>query len=347
MRTNYPQSLTRVKRREETLRYPPMEYRTMIAISRRTALGAFAALASTPLWAQPAKPVRLVVPFPAGGTADVLPRILVEKVRAAYPAGIVVENKAGAGGNIGAEFVARSDPDGTTFLVSPPGPIAINHHLYKSLSFDPTRWVPVTVIATVPNVLAVSNRVPARNVAELVAHAKANPDKVTYASQGNGSTSHLTAAMFMQQTGVRLVHIPYKGTAPALVDLLAANVDIFFDNISSSAQHHQAGKIRILAVADEERSPVLPQVPTLRQAGVDMQAVTFFSMVAPPGTPQDVVAYANKQFATALAAPDVKQRFLEQGALPGGWAPEKTAQFIRAESDRWAKVIKTANVTVE
>ena len=318
---------------------------------RRTVLALGASLAAASIgrfaFAQPAKPIRLIVPFPAGGTADVLPRILAEKVRAAFPAGVVVENKAGAGGNIGADFVARSDPDGTTFLVSPPGPIAINHHLYKSLQFDPTKWVPVTVIATVPNVMAVSNKLPVKTVGELVAYARANPDKVSYASQGNGSTSHLTASMFMQQTGVKMVHVPYKGTAPALVDILAGNVDIFFDNISSSAQHHTAGKLRILAVADDERSPILPQVITLREAGVNMEAVTFFTMVAPPGTPKDAVAYAHRHFSAALAAPDVRQRFLEQGAIPGGWTPEKTAQFIRNESDKWSKVVKSANVTVE
>lgn len=320
-------------------------------VPRRSVLAIGASLAAASIGgfaiAQPAKPVKLIVPFPAGGTADVLPRILAEKVRSAFPAGVVVENKVGAGGNIGADFVARSDPDGTTFLVSPPGPIAINHHLYKALQFDPTKWVPVTLIATVPNVMAVSNKLPVKTVAELVAYAKANPDMVSYASQGNGSTSHLTASMFMQQTGAKMVHVPYKGTAPALVDILAGNVDLFFDNISSSAQHHAAGKLRILAVADSERSPILPQVPTLREAGVNMEAVTFFTMVAPPGTPKDAVAYAHKHFSAALAAPDVKQKFLEQGAIPGGWTPEKTAQFIRKESDKWSKVVKSANVTVE
>lgn len=332
---------------------PPSTERSIVNrhLPRRTVLALGASLAAASInrlaIAQPAKPLRLIVPFPAGGTADVLPRILAEKARAAYPAGILVENKTGAGGNIGADFVARSDPDGTTFLVSPPGPIAINQHLYKSLPFDPTKWVPVTLIATVPNVMAVSNKLPVKNVGELVAYAKANPDKVSYASQGNGSTSHLTASMFMQQTGVKMVHVPYKGTAPALVDILAGNVDIFFDNISSSAQHHSAGKLRIFAVADDERSPILPQVPTLREAGVNMEAVTFFTMVAPPGTPHDIVAYAQRQFSAALAAPDVRQRFLEQGAIPGGWTSEKTAQFIRSESDKWSKVVKSAKVTLE
>lgn len=309
---------------------------------------ATAAALQAPALAQPAKPLRLIVPFPAGGTADVLPRILAEKVRNAYPAGIVVENKSGAGGNIGAEFVARAEADGTTFLASPPGPIAINHHLYKSLNFDPTKWVPVTVMATVPNVLAVSNRVPARTVEEFIAYAKANPGKVSYASQGNGSTSHLTAAMFMQLTGTQMVHVPYKGTAPALVDIVAGNVDVFFDNISSSAQFHIGNKLRVLAVADDRRSPALPQVPTFAEAKLPaMKAVTFFSIVAPPGTPREAVDYAHKAFSEALAAPDVRQKFLEQGAVPSGSSPEQTGRFIREESERWSNVIRAAKVTVE
>lgn len=307
-----------------------------------------AAALQAPVAAQPAKPVKLIVPFPAGGTADVLPRLLAEKVRNAYPAGIVVENKSGAGGNIGAEFVARAEADGSTFLVSPPGPIAINHHLYKSLNFDPTKWVPTTIVARVPNVLAVSNKLPVKNVDELIAYVKANPGKVSYASQGNGSTSHLTAAMFMQLTGTQMIHVPYKGTAPALVDLVAGNVDVFFDNISSSAQFHTGGKLRILAVADEKRSPVLADVPTFAEARLPaMKAVTFFAMVAPPGTPRQVVEYAQKAFSEALAAPDIRQKFHEQGAVPGGDTPEQTGRFIREESERWSKVIRSANVTVE
>ncbi|HEY8360948.1 MAG TPA: tripartite tricarboxylate transporter substrate binding protein [Ramlibacter sp.] len=320
-------------------------------LSRRAAIvlaAAFAAAAGAPALAQPATTLKLIVPFPAGGTADVLPRLLAEKVRAGFPAGIVVENKAGAGGNIGAEFVTRADADGTTLLVSPPGPIAINQHLYKSLSFDPTKWVPVTVIATVPNVLAVSNKVPAKTVEEFIAYLKANPGKVSYASQGNGSTSHLTAAMFMQLTGTDMVHVPYKGTAPALVDIVGGNVDVFFDNISSSAQFHTGGKLKILAVADQKRSTLLPQVPTFVEAKVPgMVAVTFFSMVAPPGTPKAAVDYAHKQFSAALQAPDVQQKFAAQGATPGGWTPERSGQFIREESAKWGRVVKSANVTLE
>ncbi|WP_332824262.1 Bug family tripartite tricarboxylate transporter substrate binding protein [Ramlibacter sp.] len=322
------------------------------SLTRRLALTLAAATlagAGTLAYAQqPSSSVKLIVPFPAGGTADVLPRILVEKVRPAYPAGIVVENKSGAGGNIGAEFVSRSDADGTTFLVSPPGPIAINHHLYKSLPFDATKWEPVTIIATVPNVLAVSTRLPVKSVEEFVAYLKANPGKVSYASQGNGSTSHLTAAMFMQLTGTEMIHVPYKGTAPALVDIVGGNVDVFFDNISSSAQFHTGGKLRILAVADQERSQLLPLVPTFVESRLPrMIAVTFFSMVAPSGTPRAAIEYTHKQFAAALRAPDVQQKFAAQGATPGGWTTERTGQFIRDESAKWSGVIKSANVTLE
>ncbi|MDB5875214.1 MAG: tctC [Ramlibacter sp.] len=316
-------------------------------LAKLLAAAAMAAACVTAL-AQPAKPVKFIVPFPAGGTADVLPRILGEKLRTAYPAGLVVENKAGAGGNIGAEFVARADADGTTFLVSPPGPIAINHHLYKSLPFDPTKWVPVTVLATVPNVLDVSNKLPVKDLPEFIAYLKANPGKVSFASQGNGSTSHLTAMLFMQLTGTRMIHVPYKGTAPALVDIVGGNVDVFFDNISSSAQFHIGNKLKVLAVADEGRSAALPQVPTFAEAGLKgMNAVTFFTMVAPPGTPVADVAYAQKAVSAALALPDVKQKFADQGAEPRGWSPDQTGQFIRSESDKWSKVIKSANVTVD
>ncbi len=298
--------------------------------------------------AQQSKPLRLVVPFPAGGTADVLPRLVAEKMRAQFPGGVLIENKTGAGGNIGAELVFRAEPDGLTLLASPPGPIAINHHLYRKLSFDPTRWVPVTVLATVPNVLAMRTQFPAQNVAEFIAYLKANPGKVSYASQGSGSTSHLTASLFMQLTGTEMTHVPYKGTAPALVDVVGGNVDVFFDNISSSAQFHQTGKLRVLAVADEQRSRALPQVPTFAEAGLPgMTAVTFFSVVAPPNTPASVVAAVHKSIADALAQPDVHARFTEQGAEPRGWSPEQTARFIRTESERWNKVIKSANVLLD
>ena len=316
---------------------------------RRLALAALLA-AGLPgaLFAQAAKPIRVIVPFPAGGTADVLPRILAEKLRTQFPAGVIVENRAGAGGNIGAEAVFRADPDGSTLLVSPPGPIAINQSLYPKLAFDPSRWVPITVLGTVPNVLAVRPTMPVRNVQEMLAYIKANPGKVSYASQGNGSTSHLTANLFMSLTATHLLHIPYKGTAPALVDLMGGQVDVFFDNLSSSLVHHRAGKLKVLAVADAQRSPALPDVPTFAEAGLPaMNAVTWFAMMAPPTTPDGVVRTMHRAMADALALPDVKQKFAEQGVEPRGWSPEETGRFVRAEVDKWARVIKSANVTIE
>jgi tripartite-type tricarboxylate transporter receptor subunit TctC len=296
----------------------------------------------------PSRPIRMVVPFPAGGTADVLPRILSDKLRKRFPEGVVVENKVGAGGNIGAEFVAKADPDGHTLLVSPPGPIAINQSLYPKLSYDASKWVPVTVLAAVPNVLAVSNKLPVNTVQELIAYVKANPGKVSYASQGNGSTSHLTANLFQSLTGTQMLHIPYKGTAPALADLAGGQVDVFFDNLSSSAPLHKGAKIRVLAVADSKRSPALPNVPSFAEAGVaGMHAVTWFAVVAPSGTPPAVVQTLNSALVEALRMPDVQQRFSEQGAEVVGNTPEQMGRFVRDEASKWQKVIRDASVTVD
>jgi len=301
-----------------------------------------------PAAAQSTKPLRIVVPFPAGGTADILPRVVAEKLRGSFPGGVVIENRTGAGGNIGAELVFHSEPDGETLLASPPAPIAINQHLYRKLAFDPAKWAPVTVIATVPNVLVVNPKLPVRNVPELIAYLKANPGKLSYGSQGNGTTSHLTASLFLQLTGTEMVHVPYKGTAPALVDLIGGQIDLFFDNLSSSLPFHQSGKLRILAVADEQRSRALPDVATFAEQKLPaMNAVTWFAVVAPPGTPAAKVAATQKAIAGALALPDVKQKFAEQGAEPRGWDSAQTGRFIQAESAKWSKVIKSANVTLD
>lgn len=296
----------------------------------------------------PTRPIRVVVPFPAGGTADVLPRILAEKLRTRFPAGVVVENKPGAGGNIGAELVSKAEPDGHTLLAAPPGPIAINQSLYPKLAYDATRFVPVTVMAAVPNVLAVSNKLPVKNVQEFIAYLKANPGKVAYASQGNGSTSHLTANLFETVTDTQMTHVPYKGTAPALTDLAGGQVDVFFDNLGSAGTLHKAGKIRILAVADSKRSPALKDVPSFAEVGLaGMQAVTWFAVVAPPGTPASVVQSLNSAFVEAMRLPEVQQRFAEQGAEVVANTPEQMGRFVRSESARWAKVIKDASVTVD
>jgi tripartite-type tricarboxylate transporter receptor subunit TctC len=318
-------------------------------VTRRGVLTAACALGfAGRVWAQPGKQARFIVPFPAGGTADVLPRILSEELRGTYPGGVLIENRTGAGGNIGAEAAYRAPPDGGTLLVSPPGPIAINQSLYPKLGFDPTRWVPVTVLATVPNVLVVSPKVPAKDFAEFMAYLKSRPGKVTYASQGNGTTSHLTTNMFMSITGTEMIHVPYKGTAPALVAIMGGQVDVFFDNLSSSLQHHEAGKLRILAVADDERAPALKDVPTFAELGLPaMNAVTWFAVMAPPGTPDAVVRTTYQAMSEALKLPAVQQKFQQQGAQSRGWSPEQTGKFVKAEAEKWRQVIKRAHVTIE
>jgi tripartite-type tricarboxylate transporter receptor subunit TctC len=260
---------------------------------------------------------------------------------------VVVENRAGAGGNIGAEAVFKADADGYTLLCSPPGPLSINHNLYKSIGYDPAKFVPITVLALVPNVVTARFELPANSVKELIAYAKANPGKLTYASQGNGSTSHLSASMLQSMAGLDLVHVPYKGEGPALVDIVAGRVDIFIGNLAAALKFHQSNRAKILAVASTRRSPVLPDVPTVIEAGLPgFVTSAWFGLVAPPGAPAAVVAKANADAGEALRLPDVRARFLEQGAEPVGNTPAEMAAFVREEMARWQKVIQSANVTL-
>ncbi|MSP96413.1 MAG: tripartite tricarboxylate transporter substrate binding protein [Betaproteobacteria bacterium] len=309
------------------------------------------ALAPPPLLAQagfPNKVVKVIVPFPAGGSADVLARIVGDKLSTRWGQPVVVENRAGAGGNIGAEAVYRAEPDGYTLLSSPPGPLSINHNLYKDLPFEPERFVPITVLALVPNVISIKVDLPAGSVKELIAHAKANPGKVVYASQGNGSTSHLSAQMFATMAGVSLVHIPYKGEGPALVDIVAGRVDMFIGNIAAGLRFHQAGKVKFLAVASVRRSPVAPEVPTAAEAGLPgFVASAWFALAAPPGTPNAIAQQINAAAVEALRLPDVQKKFLEQGAEPVGNSTAEMAAFVKEEMTRWQNVIKTANVTLQ
>lgn len=314
-------------------------------------LCAAAALAATPAPAQtgfPNKLVRVIVPFPAGGSADVLARIVSEKLSNKWGQPVVVENRVGAGGNIGAEAVYRADPDGYTILSSPPGPLSINHNLYKQLAFDPAKFVPITVLAIVPNVITARLDLPASSVKELVAYSKANPGKVAYASQGNGSTSHLSAQMFATMTGIELTHIPYKGEGPALVDIVAGRVDIFIGNIAAALRFQQAGKVKFLGVASRTRSPVAPDTPAAPELGLpDFIASAWFAFVAPPGTPNAIVQQVNAAAVEALRLPDVQKRFLEQGAEPVGNSTAEMAAFVKDEMARWQNVIRTANVTLQ
>jgi tripartite-type tricarboxylate transporter receptor subunit TctC len=295
----------------------------------------------------PNRPVRVIVPFPAGGSADVLARIVSERLSARWGQPVLVENRIGAGGNIGAENVYRAEPDGYTILSSPPGPLAINHNLYQTLPFDPNRFVPVTVLALVPNVLTARPDLPATSLRELIAYAKANPGKISYASQGNGSTSHLSASMLQSAAGLELVHIPYKGEGPALVDIIAGRVDIFFGNLAAALRYHQAGRVRILAVAHSRRSAVLPDVPTFEEAGMPgILSSAWFAFALPPGTPAAIAERINAATIEVLRSADVQKRFLEQGAEPVGNSTAEMAAFVKEEMARWKRVIQEANVTL-
>jgi tripartite-type tricarboxylate transporter receptor subunit TctC len=293
--------------------------------------------------------VRIIVPFPAGGTADVLSRIIGQYLGKRWNQPVIVETKTGAGGNIGAAYVATSAPDGYTLLVSPPGPLTINDSLYKpeSLGFKPPDLEPITVLGTVPNVLDVRPAFPARTVQELIAYAKANPGKVSFASQGNGSTSHLTGILFQKLTGTKMVHVPYRGTMPALQDIMANQVDLFFDNLGSSLAL-QGEKFRILATGGSKRNPSLPDVPTLQEAGVaSFESSTWFAVVAPPHTPSTIVQFLNKEIAAVLALPEVKEQFAKIAVEPVGGSIVETTKFFADEHDKWRDVITSAKISVE
>jgi len=297
--------------------------------------------------AYPDHTVRIVVPFPAGGTADILPRIVADKLRQRWNQSIVVENRAGAGGNVGASIVAAADPDGYTLLASPPGPIAINQMLYKSLSYDPSSLEPVVILATVPNVLVVRSEFPATTMQDLIAYGKANPGKITYASQGNGSTAHLTAELFQNMTGIKMTHVPYKGSAPAEVDLMAGVVDIMFDNLASALPAYNGKKVRILAVGSQQRAALIPDIPTVRELGLpDFQSVTWFAVVAPAKTPTAISRRINEATNAILQMADVKKEFLLQGAQPHGGTVTDMAQFVAGEKKRWGEVIQAAHISI-
>jgi len=317
----------------------------------RWVLVVFLLATAAPAFAQgayPNKQVRIVVPFPAGGSSDVLCRIVGEKLSAAWGQPVIVDNRAGAGGNVGAEIAYRAEPDGYTVLCSPPGPLSINHNLYKTLPYDWTKFVPIAVLAVVPNVITARIDLPADSARELIAYAKANPGKVTYASQGNGSTSHLSAQMLATMAGIEMIHVPYKGEGPALIDLTGGRVDIFIGNLSAALRFEKARQLKFLGLASRTRSPVAPDVPSAPEIGLPgLISSAWFALVAPPGTPESVVQKINADTAAALRLPEVRSRFLELGTEPQGDTTAATAAFIKDEEARWRSVIRSANVVLE
>lgn len=317
-----------------------------------TLLLAACSLTALPAHAQPAasfpeRPVTIIVPYPAGGTADILPRVVAEQLSQVWGQPVVVENRTGAGGNIGADAVARAQPDGYTLMSTPPAPLVVNHNLYKSLSYDPTQFVPITTLASAANVLAVRKDFPAQTAEEFVAYVKANPGKVTVATQGNGTTSHLTGAMFAGAVDTEFVFVPYRGTAPAMADLLGGQVDVFFDNMGSMLAQHQNGMARILAVTTRDRSPLLPDLPALAELGLDdFHASTWFGLAAPAGTPDAIADKIQADVAAILRSPDIQARFLKQGVVAVGDSRAEFADFMADERQRWKAVIEANDVAV-
>jgi tripartite-type tricarboxylate transporter receptor subunit TctC len=312
------------------------------------ALAAFAALPSGRATEDyPQRAVKIIVPYPAGGSADVLPRIIGDWLSRKWGQPVVIENRSGAGGNVGAEVVALAPPDGYTLLGTAPAPLAINQNLYPRLAFDPTAFVPITVVARIANALLVSRKIAATNVAELIAYARANPGKLTYGSQGIGTTSHLTAELFKSTAGIDMVHVPYRGSMPALNGLIAGDVDLCFDNLGISRGLVSGGSIKLLAVAGAQRLPALAEVPTVAETLPGFVSDTWFAIAAPPKTPPALAERISRDVATALKQPEVIARLATLSADPGGGDPAATAAFIREESERWAKVIKTAGIKME
>lgn len=305
--------------------------------------------------AWPAKPVRIVVPFAAGGTTDILARALAPELQKAFGQPFVVDNKPGAGGNNGATEVAKAANDGYTILMGTVGTHAINAALYPKMPFDPVKdFVPITLVAGVPNVLALNPKFAEKyqinNVADLVRAAKANPGKFNMASSGNGTSIHLAGELFKSMTGSYMVHFPYRGSGPALIDLLGGNMDLMFDNLPSALPHIKAGKLKALGVTSGKRSDAL-DLPTVAEAGGAVlkgyEASSWFGLMAPAGTAPDTVLRLQQETAKALASPALKERLLAQGAIPGGMSSADFAKFIAAESTKWAAVVKVSNAKVD
>ena len=297
----------------------------------------------------PNKPIRIVVPFPPGGATDILARATGFELQKAWGQSVIVENKPGAGGNTGADLVAKSAPDGYTLLMGTVGTHAINMSLYAKMPYDAVRdFEPIVLVAGVPNLLVVHPSVNAKSVRELTALAKAQPGKLNVASSGNGTSIHLAAELYKQMAGVDILHVPYKGSSPAVADLLGGQVQMMFDNMPSSLPHAKAGKLRALAVTSMTRSAALPDVPTMDEEGLKgFDATSWFGLLAPAGTPRDIVTKLNQAVVKALASADMRERLAAQGADPVGNTPDQFAAFIKAEIDKWAKIVKASGARID
>ena len=310
-----------------------------------------ALLACGPAAAQsgyPTRPVKFMVPFPGGGINDVLARIVGDKLSAKWGQPVIVENRTGAGGNIGAEAAAQAEGDGYTIMVAPPGPLAINRSLYKHLAYDSTAFVPITLVGAVPNLVMVRKDLPVNSVKELIDYIKQNDGKVNYGSQGSGATPHLTANMFMSMTGTRMTHVPYRGETLVLNDMLGGHVDIFFGNVSAGLALYRAGKIKVLAVTDKVRAAPIPEVPTTAEAGLPgLVSIGWFAMAGPPKMKPELADFISRAAKEVLKLEDVQAKFRAVGVEPMGGTPAAMAAFVKEEGERWGEVIKKNNIVLD
>jgi tripartite-type tricarboxylate transporter receptor subunit TctC len=329
---------------------------------RHVIAGAGALLSGVALWpgaaraqaAWPNKPVRVVVPFAPAGTTDILARALTPELTKAFGQTFIIDNRPGAGGNLGADVIAKSPPDGYNLLMGTVGTHAINAALYPKMPFDPVKdFIPVVLVAGVPNVLvmnpAKAEAYGVKNVADLIRYAKANPGKLNMASSGNGTSIHLSGELFKSMTGTFMLHFPYRGSGPALLDLIGGTMDLMFDNLPAALPHIKSGKLKALAVTSAQRSAALPELPTIAEAGrvKGYDASSWFGLFAPAGTPAEIVNRINQETAKALQSPSFKERLQAQGAIPGGQPPAEFAKFIAAETKKWAQVVKVSGAKVD
>jgi tripartite-type tricarboxylate transporter receptor subunit TctC len=297
----------------------------------------------------PSKPIRIIVAYTPAGTTDILARAVGQKMSETWGQPVIVDNRPGANGNIGTEVAARAVPDGHSLVMATAGSHGINVSLYRKLNWHPVNdFVPVSLTAMVPNIMVVNNSLPVKNVREFIAHVKANPGKLSYGSPGNGSTAHLSMELFKTMTGSNIVHIPYKGSAGVLADVMGGQIAVTIDNMPPYVPQVRAGKIRALAVSTAKRSSALPDLPTIAEAGVQgYEAGAWFGLLAPAGTPKAIVAQLSAESARILKLPDISKRISELGAEPVGSTPEQFAELIKTEIAKWAKVIKDANVELQ
>lgn len=297
----------------------------------------------------PTKPIRIIVAYTPAGTTDILARAIGQKMSETWNQPVIVDNRAGAAGNIGTEVAARATPDGHTLIMGTAGTHGINVSLYRKLGWHPLNdFAPVSLAAMVPNIMVVNNALPVKNVREFLAHVKANPGKLSYGSPGNGSTAHLSMELFKSMTGVNLVHIPYKGSAGVLADVMGGQIAVTIDNMPPYLPQVKAGKIRALAISTSKRSSAMPDLPTIAEAGVPgYDSGAWFGLLAPTGTPKAVVTQLSNETARILKLPDMSKRISELGAEPVGSTPEQFTALIKSEIAKWAKVIKDANVELQ